>query len=253
MKNNRRLLASMFTALLVVLSGCGNSSANEGILSKVDQSAEAEVNVEEVGSVDGVEVEVSDVDKVNDVEDVNGESDVQVGGLDNVEDVEHVDVIEVDAPDDVENVNDERDVQVGDTDGTTSSLNEETTSDRDNNEANVSQKEDYLKKLNRMEEEDRNLEAGTTMQELEQQEADRYEKWDDELNRIYGILQDQLSTEQMDELREEQREWIKYRDETAKESSLKYEGSSTESLEYVATLATLTRERCYLLVAKYMN
>lgn len=116
-----------------------------------------------------------------------------------------------------------------------------------------SKKEKYLKKLNEMEEADRNLESGTTMVELEEQEVERYKKWDTELNEIYGLLKEQLSTEQMDKLREEQRNWIKHRDEAAREASLKYKGGSMEALEYVATQASLTRERCYELVAKYMK
>ncbi|TQR17482.1 lysozyme inhibitor LprI family protein [Psychrobacillus soli] len=124
----------------------------------------------------------------------------------------------------------------------------------DNRELNTeSKKEEYLKKLNEMEEADRNTEAGTTMVELKEQEAERYRKWDVELNEIYGVLKEQLSTEQMDKLREEQRNWLIRRDEIAKEASLKYKGGSMESLEYVATLASLTRERCYELVAKYMK
>lgn len=114
-------------------------------------------------------------------------------------------------------------------------------------------KEEYLKKLNDMEESDRHSESGTTISELEEQEAERYKKWDVELNEIYEVLKEQLSTEQMDKLKDEQRNWIKHRDEAAKESSLKYKGGSTESLEYVATQASLTRERCYELVAKYMK
>jgi len=116
-----------------------------------------------------------------------------------------------------------------------------------------SKKEVYLKKLNDMEEADRNLESGTTTVELEEEEVERYKKWDTELNEIYGLLKEQLSTEQMDKLREEQRNWIKHRDEAAREASLKYKGGSMESLEYVATQASLTRERCYELVAKYMK
>ncbi|MBB4825056.1 uncharacterized protein YecT (DUF1311 family) [Sporosarcina luteola] len=113
--------------------------------------------------------------------------------------------------------------------------------------------EQYLKKLNEMEEADRNGEVGTTTVELENQETERYEKWDVELNRIYGLLKEQLSSEQMDQLREEQRAWMEQRDEKAKKSSLAYQGGSMESLEYVATQASLTRERCYELVAKYMK
>ncbi|MFJ8066389.1 lysozyme inhibitor LprI family protein [Psychrobacillus sp. NPDC096426] len=116
-----------------------------------------------------------------------------------------------------------------------------------------SKKEEYLKILNDMEEADRYSNVGTTMLELEEQEAERNKKWDVELNQIYGVLKEQLGTEQMDKLREEQRNWVKHRDEIAKESSLKYKGGSMESLEYVATQAILTRERCYELIAKYMK
>lgn len=115
------------------------------------------------------------------------------------------------------------------------------------------QKDEYLKQLNEMEEADRNEEAKTTMVEMEEQEAERYKKWDESLNEIYGVLMEQLNTEQRDQLREEQRKWIEHRDATAKESSLKYKGGSTESLEYVATQASLTKERCYELIAKYMK
>ena len=91
------------------------------------------------------------------------------------------------------------------------------------------------------------------MVEMEEQEVERYQNWDKMLNEIYGVLQAQLPSDEMDQLREEQRNWVKHRDEAAKEASLKYEGDTTESLEYVATQASLTRERCYELVAKYME
>jgi len=133
------------------------------------------------------------------------------------------------------------------------SSNQTSINSNNGDSATISQKDEYLQKLNEMEEEDRNAEAKTTMVEMEKQEAERFKKWDDELNKIYGILKEQLSPEKMDNLREEQRNWIKHRDEGAKESSLKYKGGSTESLEYVATQASLTRERCYELVAHYMK
>lgn len=114
-------------------------------------------------------------------------------------------------------------------------------------------KKEYLKKLNEMEESDKNIEAGTTMVELNEQASERYKKWDTQLNEIYEGLKAQLSPEQMDKLREEQRDWIKHRDKTAKEASLKYEGGSMEPLEYVTTQANLTKDRCYELVEKYMK
>ena len=115
-------------------------------------------------------------------------------------------------------------------------------------------KDEYLKILNTQEEADKNKEVtDTTTIGLIAEETERYETWDKLLNEIYGVLKTQLTESEMKKLQEEQREWIVYRDATAKESSLKYEGGTMEKLEYVATQATLTRERCYELVAKYMK
>ncbi|MFD2044584.1 lysozyme inhibitor LprI family protein [Ornithinibacillus salinisoli] len=41
---------------------------------------------------------------------------------------------------------------------------------------------------------------------------------------------------------------MKYRDENAKEASLKYEGGTMEHLEFVTVLANPTKERCHELV-----
>jgi uncharacterized protein YecT (DUF1311 family) len=125
-----------------------------------------------------------------------------------------------------------------------------------NSDSAKEHKEEYIKKLNdikkEMEELQKNSEAATTV-DMEEEEAYRYKRWDAELNEIYGVLEEHLNKEQMEKLREEQRNWIKYRDETAKEASQKYKGGSMEAVEYVAAQATLTRERCYELVAKYMK
>jgi uncharacterized protein YecT (DUF1311 family) len=134
-----------------------------------------------------------------------------------------------------------------------SNIGESESSDQPNVENVESQKEEYFMKLNGMYESDRNVEAKKTMVEMEEQEAERYQNWDKMLNEIYSVLQEQLSSDEMDQLREEQRNWVEHRDEAAKNASLKYKGGSTESLEYVATQASLTRERCYELVAKYMK
>lgn len=133
---------------------------------------------------------------------------------------------------------------------------EPTTAPQDSdNQSNVSagKKDAYLKKLNEMEQADRYEEPASTTVGLVEQETKRYEQWDKMLNEIYGVLIEQLDPEQLDALRQEQRNWVKERDETAKEASQKYSGGSMESLEYVATQAELTRERCYALVAKYFK
>lgn len=67
-----------------------------------------------------------------------------------------------------------------------------------------------------MEELDRNSEAKKTILDMEEQETERYKNWDEALNEIYGLLKEGLSTEQMDKLREEQRNWIKQKHVTFK-------------------------------------
>ena len=124
------------------------------------------------------------------------------------------------------------------------------------NDSTESQKDEYLKKLNdtkkEMDELRNNPEDDSTYA-LKKVEGDRYDVWDGLLNEIYGVLQKQLPSDEMEQLRSEQREWMEYRDSTAKEASLKYEGGTMEQLEYVAVLGDLTEERCFKLVEDYMK
>lgn len=117
----------------------------------------------------------------------------------------------------------------------------------------VNSKDEYLNMLNAMEEADKNEAAKTTTVDMIEQEEARYKRWDQALNEIYEALKSRLSEEEMGKLRLEQLDWIESRDVNAKEASLKYEGGSMEPLEYVATQASLTKDRCYELVASYMK
>lgn len=129
--------------------------------------------------------------------------------------------------------------------------------DADSEDKNGTMKEKYLQKLadiNEEVEEIRNTYSNdSSTYAMKKVEGDRYDLWDGLLNEVYGILQEQLATEEMNQLRDEQRNWITYRDVTAKEASLQYEGGTQEHLEYVVVLANLTEERCYELVEDYMK
>ncbi|WP_053178225.1 lysozyme inhibitor LprI family protein [Peribacillus loiseleuriae] len=119
----------------------------------------------------------------------------------------------------------------------------------------ASEREKYLKKLNDIKKglaEFDNALAGTQV-EMTQAKGEIFKRWDTALNEIYGALENQLSTSKFESLREEQRKWLTYRDEVAKENSLKFEGGTMASLEYISTQARLTEERCYELVEGYME
>lgn len=80
-----------------------------------------------------------------------------------------------------------------------------------------------------------------------------YERWDIALNEIYQVLIKQLPEDDMNKLREEQRNWIKERDAAADQAAKQYEGGTMAGLEYAATLAGVTKERSYKLVEMYMK
>lgn len=217
MEKNKKFLTALVTvALSGVLAACGDSSEESSSQPTSNSSAQNE----DGGSTDRDSADSEE----NEAENSSGSSEnTQLNELE-------------------------------DTDNSSAASNDgESVESSNQNENHESNKDEYLKKLNKMEEADRYAEAKTTTAELVEQESERYRTWDEELNKIYGLLEEQLDKGQMDQLREEQRSWIQQRDEAAKKSSLKYKGGSMESLEYVATQANLTRERCYLLVAKYMK
>lgn len=120
----------------------------------------------------------------------------------------------------------------------------------------VGLKETYLAKLAAVEKEVQDLEDKTkpvTQAEITEAQANVFAKWDEVLNEIYGELKKGLSDDDMNKLRDNQRQWIKERDEKAKEAAKKFEGGTMESLEYVSTQARLTEERAYELVEMTMK
>ncbi|MGG0718296.1 lysozyme inhibitor LprI family protein [Robertmurraya massiliosenegalensis] len=134
--------------------------------------------------------------------------------------------------------------------------NEETPVNTEEKEDQVSLKEDYVKKLNETKiemDELRQNPTDSSTYAMKNAEGQRFDVWDGLLNEVYAVLKEQLPTEEMDQLREKQREWIKYRDSTALEASEKYKGGTQEQLEYTAVLNDLTEERCFELVEEYMK
>lgn len=79
-------------------------------------------------------------------------------------------------------------------------------------------------------------------------EYETLKRWDDALNEMYQALQEEVAPNEMERLREEQRVWIKTRDEQALTAKNEYEGGSAGDLAYVGVLHQLTKERCYELL-----
>lgn len=122
--------------------------------------------------------------------------------------------------------------------------------------AGDSQRQTYFDKLDQIETGLSDLEAMSAtgvMTDMKEAASKEHERWDKALNEIYQALQKQLSESEMAALKEEQLNWIKERDKAAEEAAAKYKGGTMEGLEYAATLASVTKERCYKLVELYMK
>lgn len=82
---------------------------------------------------------------------------------------------------------------------------------------------------------------------------DEFRMWDDLLNNMWSYLKKTLDEETMKILTEEQRAWIKEKEETVSEESEKAgEGSMQYQIEN-GTAARITRERVEYLVRKYVE
>lgn len=214
----------MLTAVLAILAACGNSSAESN----------AESDNESINSSPTRDANNDTSNKYL----INENKDTTEGTSEGADDTQS---------DDQEDTAD-NDAAV--------SLNDEESSESNNseNEVTESKKEEYLQKLNNTKKAAEELEASdSSTYALKKVENDRWEIWDELLNEIYGVLKEQLSAQEMDQLRNEQQNWIKYRDDTALEASLKYKGGTQEHLEYVTVLANLSEERCYELVEDNMK
>lgn len=78
-----------------------------------------------------------------------------------------------------------------------------------------------------------------------------YRLWDTELNRIYQAVISSMSENEAEQLRGEERQWIRSRDQMAKQAAAKLKGGTMESLEYTASLSVSTRARAYELLEDY--
>lgn len=141
--------------------------------------------------------------------------------------------------------------------GNKADIQEKNTVVKENNNKTIqeSKKQIYKKKLDDIQLGLKDLDslyAGNTI-EMKSAASQEYERWDKALNEIYGVLKQQLSSDDMNKLKEEQIKWISDRDAKAKKESLEYEGGTAEQLIYTSSLAQTTKERCYRLVEKYMK
>lgn len=225
MENNRKRLMGIFILVLVVLAGCGNSS-------------------DELRAKSNNQSPIQNTDDDSQNEDLTViEKDTTENSSEGAEETDDKNGDEIDTENN-------SGTKTEDASNNVVAKEEEPTT----NHTEGSVKERYLKKITNTKKQAEELKAtDSSTYAMKKVENDRWDIWDELLNEIYGVLKEQLSPEEMDQLKEEQRNWIKYRDDSALEASLKYKGGTQEHLEYVSVLANLTEERCYELVENFMK
>lgn len=113
--------------------------------------------------------------------------------------------------------------------------------------------EEYLNSLRYLDEIEAKISNAVTTVDMVDATSAALEAWDIELNRIYALLIEKLSTEQVENLRTTQRLWIKERDQAAVQQAASFEGGSFYSAAYNEILLQWTKQRTLELVSVYFN
>ncbi|KQL39226.1 hypothetical protein AN960_09650 [Bacillus sp. FJAT-25509] len=135
----------------------------------------------------------------------------------------------------------------------TNEQNSTETGEVENNKLNLQQT--YLTKLNDIEASMTDLDSlyksGIT-KDMVEAEGEKLNRWDTALNEIYQVLMRELPSSEASKLKVEERAWVKEKERIATNEAAEYKGGTFENVQYMNSLARLTKERAYELVNSYM-
>jgi uncharacterized protein YecT (DUF1311 family) len=80
-----------------------------------------------------------------------------------------------------------------------------------------------------------------------------HDAWDDEINRIYGMIREKLPSGEMDALRTSQLAWIRYRDNEAEKTSREQDIDELKDTAILAKKMDLTKTRTLELIDYYFD
>ena len=92
-------------------------------------------------------------------------------------------------------------------------------------------------------------EEATTQPEMNATAEEMYQLWDDTLNIVWRLLEENLDEADMEALREEEQEWIASKDAAVQAAGLENGGGSIQPLVEAMEAAELTKARVYELAA----
>lgn len=95
------------------------------------------------------------------------------------------------------------------------------------------------------------LSKSTVQIDMDEAAKELFQTWDDTLNIIWKLLEPELSDEEMESLRIEERAWIARKEAEVKAAGQEYEGGSMQSMAEALKAAEMTKERVYELAERY--
>ncbi len=116
--------------------------------------------------------------------------------------------------------------------------------------------ETYIEKLDSIEEGLADLDdlyASDDDADILEAEKETYNRWDEILNEIYDLLQEELSSDEAADLEEEQLDWITEKETSASLEASEYDEETMQEITNYKVQAQYTKERCYELVEDYME
>lgn len=151
------------------------------------------------------------------------------------------------------------DSELGKSDENSSSSNKENSNTSNTNTSSTSKSDmalariKYLNRLNDIQNQIDSMEPGDTTAEMNENADAAYKAWDGALNDIYQYLKANLPSDEFKPLEKEEIQWIKQKEENAKQAADKYRGGTAATSVYLGSLGDDTKNRCYELVNEYMN
>lgn len=128
---------------------------------------------------------------------------------------------------------------------------------RNSENLGLRKKDEYMALMSELDKETRELadkELNGNQEKLLDYTSKIYKKYDTLLNMIYSDISAALENEELEELKQDELEWIDKKDEMASYAVGSEDTSeSDENWAYFDSLATSTKDRCYYLIHKYMH
>ena len=97
-------------------------------------------------------------------------------------------------------------------------------------------------------EEELKTDGSLTQADLNSKSQEIYELWDSALNQLWDVLKKSKTSQEMEKLLSEQRQWIQEKEAAAKDAGAPYEGGTLQSMAVSQKAAELTKERVYELL-----